>query len=149
VERITSALVRPLALFLTCLAPCAGCAGDGGEPPETLVDGTEPPPLPAQLDLDDAVMTTARVLRGTAKLVEGCVTGVDAGVPGRMIERVGAVGRSLTFRDPDAPRLYACSASAGAREPRGEWCEAAVGRLRTGHLADARLQMANCVDRDG
>ncbi len=148
-QRPTRTVRTGCSILVAAVAVCAACGGDGGGVPETLVDETRPPALPAQLDLDDAVMTSTHVLPGNASEAAGCVADVDARVPERIVERVGVVGRSLTFRARGIPRLYSCNASAGAREPRGEWCNVAVGRVRGGHLTDARLSVANCVDRDG
>jgi hypothetical protein len=142
-----SSLLAALAVALCCPA----CSGDGGgDAPERLVDESVPPALPAPLDVDGALMTAALLLPGDSSEVDACLARFsDVREPAQIVERVGAVGRSITFRHPSAPRLYACDASAGAREPRGEWCDAAVGRLRGAHLTDARLSLANCVDDEG
>ena len=66
---------------------------------------------------------------------------------GRLVERVGAHGASVTLRD--ASGLYGCDDSLGRREEDRRWCGGSFGRLYGGHLRDPRLDIAGCSTADG
>lgn len=138
---------------MVAVALTSAACGDGGTSPvpETLVDGTRPPPLPQRLGhVGSAVATSVRVIRvRTPELAECVARFDDARPPTLAVERVGAFGRSLTFAHPSRLRLYACDAAAAAVDERGTWCSSAVGKLRDGVLADPRLTLANCTSTAG
>lgn len=146
------AVVLALALAAATVALLVARPGDGPLPGR-LVDGS--PALGEPARLPRGVRGVVRVGRAQdvgADLLESCLRllGVEA-LPGRtlVVERVGVDGRSLTFRDPAAPRMYGCDASADAAEPVGRWCGASVGTLAGGRLLDPRLDLANCRDASG
>lgn len=62
----------------------------------------------------------------------------------RVVERIGALGRSYTIAAPGSPWLYACLAASGTNER----CGGAVGEWRAGRLNDPRLDIL-CTDRRG
>ncbi len=131
----------------------AGCAGGGADAPSRLYDGARPAPVPGVLDgLDNAVMTTVRSLPRGAPAVRACAErfrGVraDGGVA---VVRTGVDGGSITFAV--GPLVYACDSAARSLEPGpgpdGDRCGASAGKRIGGRLADRRLQLAGCVDRD-
>ncbi len=47
------------------------------------------------------------------------------------------------------PLVFGCDAAAGAREPPAWACGGAAGKRVAGALVDARLGLANCLDRSG
>lgn len=147
-----AALALAAATALVVVVLLARDRGTGALPGR-LVDGSLP--LVEPDGLPRGVRGVARVRRAEdvdRKRLRACLRLVDvARLPARtlVVERIGVDGRSLTFRDPRAPRLYACDASARAVEPRGGWCGAVAGALRGGRLRDARLDVASCRDASG
>lgn len=129
---------------LASLAFLAIACSSGGGRPEHLVDGRTAPVFGP---VRDSVISATRVLeRSDAR---DCLAGVDEPVAANAIavERIGVVGRSLTFASRDGARVYACD---GGIDPAGErappWCGAVVGRRERGRLLDPRLDVV-CVDR--
>lgn len=129
-------------------------AGDDDDAPTALVDGSTA--LAEPIGLPRGVRGVVRVRPAeevNERRLRTCLALVRVGaMPPRtiVVERIGVDGRSLTFRDPRAPRLYGCDASARADEPRdGGWCGGAVGTLMGGRLTDARLDLAGCRDGRG
>lgn len=129
-------------------------AGDDDDAPASLVDGSTA--LGEPIGLPHGVRGIVRVRPAeevNAWRLRTCLALVGvASVPARtlVVERIGVDGRSLTFRDPRAPRLYGCDASARADEPQaGGWCGGAVGALAAGRLTDARLDLASCRNSTG
>lgn len=149
---MAAALALAAAAALVSVIVLARDRGTGGLPGR-LVDGS--PPLVEPDGLPRGVRGVVRVRRAEdvdPKRLGACLRLVDvARLPARtlVVERIGVDGRSLTFRDGRAARLYACDASARAEEPRGGWCGAVAGALRGGRLVDARLDLANCRDLSG
>jgi hypothetical protein len=145
--------VRALAAAAAVLVAVVRDGGDEGTA-SRLVDGSLPLRPPEWFDrnavrgrvlLRPAAKVEPRRLRSCMRLLR-----LDS-IPRQtlVVERVGLRGRSLTFRDPRAPQIYACDASAGTREGAGPWCGASVGRLRAGAVTDPRVDLANCVDASG
>ena len=129
-------------------------AGDDDAAPTALVDGSTA--LAGPIGLPRGVRGVVRVRPAeevNERRLRTCLALVGVGaVPPRtlVVERIGVDGRSLTFREPRAPRLYGCDASARADEPQdGGWCGGAVGTLAGGRLTDARLDLAGCRDGRG
>jgi hypothetical protein len=58
-----------------------------------------------------------------------------------IVERVGAVGSSVTFASVSG--LHGCD-DGQRREARRHWCGIAFGMLRRGRLDDPRLDVAGC-----
>lgn len=126
----------------------AGC-DSGGDRPKRLLDRR---PAPEFKTVSGSVIASGRVLEGTAlgARFRSCrppnsAVGSDAVV----VERVGALGESLTFTDRTRKLLYACD---GGVDPSGErvppWCGMAVGTLSRGTLLDPRLDIL-CRERSG
>jgi hypothetical protein len=79
-----------------------------------------------------------------------CLAEVPGGAPEVAVERVTTDGRTLTFASADRRTLIACDGAPRARERSGTWCGGGVGRWEVGgHVNDSRLDMANCLSRDG
>lgn len=133
------------------LVRTAGDDETGGLPP-TLVDGSAAHGEPA--GLPQGVTGVLRVRRAGdlhTPGLEACLRLVGLGeLPDgtAVVERIGVDGRSLTFRDRRAARLYGCDGNGGS--PRAErWCGAAVATLAGGRLLDPRLDIAGCRDPSG
>jgi hypothetical protein len=62
-----------------------------------------------------------------------------------VVERSGALTRSVTVLRRGNPQFYACDAT-GVRLEGREWCGVSAGILRGGRLLDPRLDIL-CVDR--
>ena len=148
-------LSRTLPAALGALVLAAGCGG-GGPKAERLLDGTQPPAVPAALrSLEgDVVVTRVRSVRAREldrKRLDACVgpfSDVRVGASDVVVERVGIAGSSLTFEHPARPVLYGCDASAGPTEQGGPWCGGAAGELEAGRLLDPRLTIG-CRDASG
>ena len=132
----------------------AGCGGDG-RTPKTLMDGSRPPALPIELERSaaPAVLSKVRVLAavavGPGSLTAECLRGRarDVRPTGRIVERIGIHGESVTLRD--AAGLHGCDDSPGRQFEGRRWCGGSFGRLYDGHLRDPRLDIAGCTSADG
>lgn len=145
----TLLFVGAVALFFV-----TGCRSD--RPPEHLLDGSKALPPPVELEgvEQSAVLTRVRVLSAED---------AEAGSPARtcfrtrgnvrpitpVVERVGVLAKTLTFRDNSRRWLQACDDSPGRTDVNRTWCGGAAGRLYGGHLRDPRLNMAACSTVDG
>jgi hypothetical protein len=146
---------RPaLALLVVAIACAAGCSGDDSAP-SRLLDGSELPKLPVELEdvSKPVVLTTARVLDpdrvepGTP--VAWCVRSRAPAEPAApLVHRVGVASETLTFRDRSGRRLQGCDDSIGSNEE-DRWCGGASGTLFDGELRDPRLSMAACTTSGG
>lgn len=132
-----------------CLLTTA-CAGREMPAPSQLYDGTPPERAPAQLrSLGPVVLGRSRPLARGAPALQRCA-GRFPGLgtqPRSGVARRGVDGGSVTFAV--GPLVFGCDSAAGAREPPAWGCGGAAGKRRAGALADARLGLANCIDRSG
>jgi hypothetical protein len=133
-------------LVIAAALPC-GCDRSRTARPERLLYGEAAQRL---APVHDSVVTIGRVLDGTA-LGGRFASCKPDGVPldSTVVERIGVFGESLTFADEDGKTLYSCDGGTDAaheREP--PWCGASAGRLFSGKLLDARLDIL-CRDRNG
>jgi hypothetical protein len=137
---------------LLLLALVAAACGDGGAEarPGRLLDGE---PAAEFAPVDGSVLAVGRIVRRASlgSRIDDCL-GVsdDRSVAGDavVVERVGAVGESLTFTDRGGRGVYACD---GGIDPAGErrppWCGLVFGERESGRLLDPRLDV-NCRDRE-
>ena len=125
----------------------AAC-GAGAEQPARLVDGSVEPPLPRALrDLaDGAVVSEVRVRQPSELDVRGraCLDSFRAEFlisPATVVvQRVGAIGATLTFSAVERRVVLGCDRTSLA-VPNGPWCARSVGRLFSGRLRDARVDI--------
>ena len=133
---------------VTVLAACGGTART--RPPDRLLDGSQPPTLPGALrSLQGAVVSTkmrAVPARAGGPRLRACLVRFS---PLRvqpttlLVERVGLVSSSLTFRV--GASVYGCDATAGPKELPGPWCGSEVGRADPATF-DPRLNIL-CRDK--
>jgi len=147
---------RFLAVAST-LALGFGVSSCGGHGSPQLLDGREPPPLPAALaDLDGAAMTIVEVRAvsgGGDRRGRSCERRVEqAKSRSPIVERMAPVGASITFR-AESGGVVACDEIAGTLsasnnpESSTPWCGGSYGRLYDGVLRDPRLDL--CWPADG
>jgi len=135
-----------LAIVLVCAT--AGAEAGAAGAPAHLVDGSRPPRLPAALRGQSRALVVTRVtLMAASRLraqVAACVPGER--IPGRrkVVERVGASGRTLTFIGLTGSAV-ACDRS--LRSVPKPWCGRAAWPFRDGRVSDGRLSI--CTDRRG
>jgi hypothetical protein len=142
-----------LTIFWASVA-LAACGDGGGRPPEILMDGSPAPALRIELERIPAlaVLTKVRVRDAATipprSLAATCLRGRARGVrpKGRVVERIGVHGESVTLRD--ASGLHSCDDSPGPGSVGRSWCGGAFGRLYGGHLRDPRLNIAGCTSAD-
>ena len=135
-----------VASLLLVAAAMIGCSDDTRQVPGTLVDGSSARRPPVELEgVDRAVLTRARIVDESAVDRESILTGCGS-ASGVVVERVGARGRSVTFRGTEPGDLLACDAVAASATERA-WCGHAYARLRSGILRDPRLSVT-CRDGD-
>jgi hypothetical protein len=140
-------LVGVLAIVAT------SCSRDTAVP-EKLMDGSprSGPPVALQGVSEPAVLTKMRIVDVSGitpdSLAYDCLRGraSDARPQGRLVERIGVYGESVTFRDRAG--LRGCDDSTGSRENDRRWCGGAFGQLRNGSLQDPRLDIV-CTTREG
>jgi hypothetical protein len=65
-----------------------------------------------------------------------------------VVERIGTVGRSITFERPRGDALLACESAGAPGEGGRYWCGVAFGQLVAGRLRDPRLDLG-CRARSG
>jgi hypothetical protein len=137
--------LKPLGTLLVLIA-LAGCGGDGSSP--QLVDGSEAPEVPAELEaLDDAVLTRTAV-KSESDLddeYDACDVPRDSG-DRTVVERTGVHGSSLTVES--GYLVFGCDKipdPATAEDPDlpygGIWCGSPNGSLESGELNDPRLSL--------
>lgn len=125
----------------------AAC-GAGHEQAARLVDGSEAPRLPVALrDLGDgAVVSRVRVRRASELDARGraCLdsfrTEFRISPATVVVQRIGAIGASLTVLDAERRVVLGCDRTARAIANR-PWCARSVGRLFSGRLRDARVDI--------
>jgi hypothetical protein len=132
----------------------AGCGGN--DSPPRLVDSSEAPVLPRELDgLDDAVLTRTRVKRESdldPDEYQACGVPTDGG-DRTVVERTGLHGSSLTIESGSL--LFACDKipdPVTATDPDlplgGVWCGGPNGRVEDGQLNDPRLSICPDTESD-
>ena len=138
---MTLAARAALRLGLALLA-VVGCTHGAAAPPSVLSDGSRAHPPLVELDGVEgpALATRMRVLHPMAlrpaSPAARCVGDRDV----ILVERFGVSGMSVTFRDRDRRRLYACDATTPAAD-RATWCGHAFARFYSGRLRDPRLSV--------
>jgi hypothetical protein len=140
------ASVGIVALLLTL----AGCGERSRTPhtPPALVDGLLSQPAPRELEQlgQTAVLTRVRTLTATtlSRRDRSCVR-AEAGGALRAtevaVERVDALGSSLTFRLRGERFVHGCTSGGAGQAPRSDWCGHMEGKLRHGRLTDPRLDI--------
>jgi hypothetical protein len=135
-----------LCPLLACLvAPALAGASDSAH---KLIDGSKPPSIPKVLRESGGRLTMTRVRAETVTSISGvlthCPESDQALHPGRVIERVGVTGRSVTFL-VDHTTIAGCDRSPRARSIFGRWCGASGWHFARGRLSDPRLDV--CYDR--
>jgi hypothetical protein len=160
-ERVThrddgAALRRPISALLATIAlSAAGCGGDQASI-ERLVDGSSQRPRPAALNGLDGKIVVTRVeqrsageLRGDARAcLRSFAPGLRVATDAVVVERVGATGASLTFRDARERRILGCDRTGVRAENKAAWCGHSAGETFAGRLRDPRLDIG-CRDVDG
>lgn len=146
---LPSLALQTIATVVGALA--AGCSGDD-RTPSRLLDGSRARAVPVELEglTEEPVLTNVRSVRvgdiAPDSNSASCLQRDWGAQPaGRMVERTGASGETVTFRDGSGTGLYGCDNSAGPREDDRRWCGGAFGRLYSGHLRDSRLDMGGCT----
>jgi hypothetical protein len=136
------------------IACAAGCNGDDSAP-SRLLDRSEPPTLPVELEdvSKPVVLTTAEVIEldrvEPATSVAWCVRSRLPARPAKqLVHRTAVASETLTFRDTSGRRLHGCDDSVGSSEE-DRWCGGASGTLFDGELRDPRLSMAACTTSGG
>jgi hypothetical protein len=116
--------------------------------PRRLIDGSSAPAVPKPLRGQDPtfVMTRARVTPTTAARRRVIACAVGERVIGKIVERLGVNGRTLTFRKPDSG-IQGCDRYPKARLIQAPWCGGAAWVLRDGRVSDPRLDL--CYDTRG
>lgn len=131
-------------VLIALLTACAG----SDPTPARLLDGSPARPPPVELDgvPVTAVLTRVRV-RGASEIeprspaAECLRRAAPLSAEGAVVERVGVVGASITFRDVSGRGLHACD-RAGHEEKGRTWCGAAYGLLSHGRLPHPRVSLA-------
>ena len=67
---------------------------------------------------------------------------------GRLVERIGVSGESITFGERSRRWVLGCNDSPGPREGNRPWCGGAIGQLYSGRLRDPRVDIG-CLTEDG
>lgn len=145
-----------LALGVTVAIGALAACSRGDHAPSSLLDGSAPPQLPVELEglAAQPVLTIVQVVSvrdvEPGSMSTACLQGGWGGAApaGRLVERIGAVSESVTFRDGSGRGLFACDNSAGPREDDRRWCGGAFGRLYSGRLRDPRLDLGGCSTSD-
>jgi hypothetical protein len=125
-----------------------GCDG-GSDRPQRLLYGDRTQEF---RPVAGSVIALGRVLDGTTlgRRFTSCrPAGVGIANDSVVVERIGAVGESLTFADSGHRTLYGCDGgvdAGGERKP--PWCGSPAGLLFHGKLLDPRLDVL-CRDRGG
>ncbi|HEX4745461.1 MAG TPA: hypothetical protein VFU99_01150 [Gaiellaceae bacterium] len=130
--------LRPLATGIGLLVLIAGCSG-GEERRPALVDGSAArSPAVTFQRADGAVVATRVRVAEAAKVarLRSCVAVLGRRATGRVVERIGVRGASVTFLDPQQRKAYACDSLGGA------WCGWASARLGSSGVDDARLTLS-------
>ena len=149
--------VLPAAATLAAVGSAlafAGCGG-GGERPARLVDGSEAKALPEALDRLGRRTVTARVrvIRAAKLDIRGrsCLDSFRSEfqiAPATVVvQRIGVITASLTFLDAERRVVLGCDRTARTAAS-GAWCARSVGRLFSGRLRDARVDIL-CRDARG
>lgn len=118
------------------------------------MDDSEPSELTVELEgaPEPVVLTAVRTMDASAvnphSPSASCLTAsLDARPAGTIVERVGIVGESVTFRDESERAVRGCDNSLGPRERDLRWCGTASGLLDDGRLRDPRLDVI-CQTRE-
>jgi hypothetical protein len=124
---------------MATISVVAACSSGGRGPPSELIDGSPARVVQIEFEgVDVPVIETVAQARPDARLPCG-----DAlGSLGRGIERVGAMGSSVTILSAGRTVL-GCDGIHG-----GDWCGQAFGRLRPRRILDPRLSLT-CSAADG
>ena len=145
--RVSSAVtLTACALDLKATA----CAEDASRP-SRLVHGQ---PAAEFVPIPDSVITQTRTLRAgyLGRRFTVCVPDGDRRAFASdtvVVERIGAVGESLTFFDRARRHVYGCDGGVDAAGERpAPWCGLSVGRLFDRRLLDPRLDVL-CRARNG
>jgi hypothetical protein len=152
---MTSPVRLSVRLVIVLAAAVSTGCGSTSSTPRVLMDGSHADATPVELErvARPVVMTRARSLdAGDASrdpVAASCLRGPagDARPEGKIVERVGVSGESVTLRD--SAGLHACDNSPGPREAQRRWCGSAFGRLEAGRLRDPRLDIAGCRTAEG
>lgn len=119
-------------------------------PPRHLVDESRPPSVPKALR-DQApgfLMTRVEVVRPKQirRRILACARDPRVLSDRVVVERIGANGRTITFRAPDGG-LEGCDRNPRARPIQNPWCGGSAWPLRQGRVSDPRLDI--CTDKHG
>ena len=153
-ERRGSSPLRLSAVLAGIVLSASGCNGHGSTS-SVLLDGSRAraPHVELQGVRKPGVLTRVHVVNASnvprGSLAHACLEGGpfgDARPLGRVVERVGLDGESVTFREPAG--LGACDRTKDTQAARNGWCGSSFGRMYGGHLRDARLDIAGCADED-
>jgi hypothetical protein len=136
-------------LLVAAAAAVAGCSGSGSPISRNLLDGSHAHQPAVDLEGIDgpALQTRLRVWRAgrfDARRLAGCFgSPVLVAKPRIVVERIGATGASITFRDPSGRTLLGCDDALGPKEKGHPWCGEVADELESGRLTDPRLDV-NC-----
>jgi hypothetical protein len=136
-----------IPLLLAILLAAAGC-NDTPATPSVLADGSAPPPLPKAVErLGQGVTNTrVRVIAGdqlTAANHACVLSELGRALHARdvAVERIDALGSSITFRPDHARLVYGCTSGTGEPPAHVHWCGHIAGKLRGDTLPDPRLDI--------
>jgi len=134
------------------LAIVVGCTGDTSRPPATLIDGSpaRQPRVALEGISGPRIATRVRVAPASSArgLSAGGLCASAEGASGRVVERIGVSGASVTFFEPGRRGVRACDATDIHRSGVEPWCAHAFGRVTGSRLRDPRLSIT-CRDAIG
>lgn len=152
--RARCATAAHLALAAAFVLASSGCRDEHG-PPATLVDGSPAASPPIALEGVGAAIGTTLHVRNARdsprrSLEARCVARVLGGsADDRLaVRRVGTLGESVTVGSASGRTVYGCDRTPGGRAASTRACGEALGRRRSGHLLDPRLDLG-CTGADG
>jgi hypothetical protein len=135
--------MRRRSALVSIAVLAAGCAGDRGDPPPSLVDGSPVRSPPIVLEgVDGAVVATRTRQVNAGAIRDGsrartCVAAFGSPPSDPVVERIGAYGASITFVDGRRRTAHSCDALDAP-----SWCGWAAGRFESERLRDPHATLS-------